>query len=129
MDRGRLMAIFEIPYPSTSIIEGPELWESVDAVLPGMTFIFPPEPDCSIRIRFERMRAYRFRSDSHCTTWHMGAYDKLCEVQSSDWIHELKSDSRPPWDEHWIMRHFVIYFDGAGCFEVVAESAEMEQVE
>jgi hypothetical protein len=72
-------------------------------------------------IRFERVRAFRFRSESQCTAWHVdGAYDTLVEVSPSDWTAELIANSHTPWP--WEIRHFLIYVDSAGAYEVAAQS-------
>jgi hypothetical protein len=71
-------------------------------------------------LRFEKVRAYRFRSEAHCTAWHVeGVYDTLAEVSSSEWVSELlAADSADQWEIH----HFMLYVDSAGCYEIGAES-------
>ena len=74
-------------------------------------------------LRFERVRAYKFRAESHCTAWHVkGAYDTLAEVTDSDWVSELRAAEPSETWGRWEIRHFVIYVDSAGCFEVGAAS-------
>jgi len=78
----------------------------------------------SARLRFVKTRAHRHRAEIHCTVWHVAdAYDTVCEVQESDWVQELLSDSVPEWRDYWVMRHFIIYVDSYGCLEFAAESA------
>lgn len=75
--------------------------------------------------RFQRVRAYRFRAEAHCTPWHVeGAYDALVEVAPSVWVAELRaaSPAGAPWP--WPIRHFLIYVDDAGAYEVAAEDVE-----
>ncbi len=77
-------------------------------------------------LRFHRVRAFRFRADSHCTAWHIeGAYDTLVEVEQSDWVIELV-DAEPSeaWGGQWKIRHFLIYIDDAGAYEIAAEDCE-----
>ena len=76
-------------------------------------------------LRFQRVRAYRFRAEGHCTAWHIeGAYDTLVEVEQSKWIGELlAAESSEPFGQ-WKIRHFLIYIDGAGAYEVAAEGVE-----
>lgn len=76
-------------------------------------------------LRFRRVRAYRFRAESHCTQWHIeGAYDTLVEVEQSDWVEELVSaEPDEAWGQ-WTIRHFLIYIDGSGAYEVAAENCE-----
>lgn len=76
-------------------------------------------------LRFRRVRAYRFRAEGHCTPWHVeDAYDTLVEVEQSDWIGELlAAEPGESWGQ-WKVRHFLIYIDGSGAYEVAAEDCE-----
>lgn len=74
-------------------------------------------------LRFERVRAFRFRSEGHCTAWHVqGAYDTLVEVQRSAWVAELlEAEPSETWG-HWELHHFLLFLDSVGAFEVAAEA-------
>jgi hypothetical protein len=76
-------------------------------------------------LRFERVRAYRFLVEGHCTPWHVeDAYDTLVEVDQSGWIEELlAAEPSETWGQFKI-RHFLIYIDGSGAYEVAAEECE-----
>lgn len=74
-------------------------------------------------LRFERVRAFRFRSEGHCTAWHLqGAYDTLVEVQQSAWVAELLEDEPSETWGHWEIHHFLLFLDSVGAYEVAAES-------
>lgn len=76
-------------------------------------------------LRFRRVRAYRFRDESHCTSWHVeDAYDTLVEVEQSDWIAELLAAEPSESGVQWNVRHFLIYVDAAGAYEIAAEDCE-----
>jgi hypothetical protein len=77
-------------------------------------------------LRFTRVRAFRFRAEGHATSWHVqGAYDTLVEVHRSTWVAELlEAEPSETWG-HWKIRHFLIYIDGAGAYEVAAEDVEL----
>lgn len=73
-------------------------------------------------LRFHRVRAYRFRAEGHCTPWHVqDAYETLVEIEKSDWIDELLA-AQQDHDWGWRIRHFLIYIDGSGAYEVAAEN-------
>ncbi|HEY0237718.1 MAG TPA: hypothetical protein VGC37_03660 [Friedmanniella sp.] len=74
-------------------------------------------------IAFTRVRAYRFRAEGHCTSWHTdGSYDELVEVVPSEWVAELvAAEPAGSWGQ-WVVRHFLIFIDSVGAFEVAAES-------
>lgn len=72
-------------------------------------------------IQFQKVRAFRFRSESHCTLWHIeGAYDTLVEIVPSEWSQELIEAQPRDMRSQWVIRHFMIYLDSSGAFEVAA---------
>lgn len=74
-------------------------------------------------LRFEKVRAYRFRSEGHCSAWHVeGVYDTLVQVSGSEWVGELLAAEPAETWGRWEIRHFMIYIDSAGCYEVAAGS-------
>lgn len=73
-------------------------------------------------VEFEDARAYRYRAESHCTEWHVEAYDTLLEVEGSPWIDELIAVMPSDLHDLFHMHHYMIYLDGVGCYEVVAGS-------
>jgi hypothetical protein len=76
-------------------------------------------------LRFYRVRAYQFRAESHCTLWHIeDAYDTLVEVDQSEWVGDLRAAEPSGIPSGWTIRHFLIYIDGAGAYEVAAEDFE-----
>lgn len=71
-------------------------------------------------LRFEKVRAHQFRAEGHCTVWHIeGAYDTLAEVLGSVWVEELLVAET---SVQWQIRHFMIYVDSAGCYEIAAHT-------
>lgn len=121
MNAGERIALALLPVPSTSLLS------EVVFEHPGGT--------ASLRFEFERdgvpyrqglqfdsVRAFRFRTEGHCTAWHVEAYDTLIEVLGSEWVGELlAAEPSGAWG-HWKIRHFMIYIDSRGCYEVGAES-------
>jgi len=76
-------------------------------------------------LRFHQVRSYQFRAESHCTPWHIeGAYDTLVEIEQSTWVEELITAEPTGARRHWAIRHFLIYIDGAGAYEVAARDVE-----
>ena len=114
-----------LPFPSAAVIRGPVLCTDGGDLLLSMDF----DDDGQKRLaslRFMKQRAFRKRSETYCTGWHVNdIYDTVCEVQGSDWVNELRAASAPEWRDQWVMRHFMIYVDSFGCIEVVAESVAL----
>jgi hypothetical protein len=76
-------------------------------------------------LRFERVRAYRYRAEGHCTPWHIeDAYDTLVEVEPSTWLADLLAAEPSGISRGWKLRHFLIFIDGAGAYELAAEDVE-----
>lgn len=72
-------------------------------------------------LRFEKVRAYRFRAEGHCTAWHVdGVYDTIAEVVGSSWVADLLAAEPADTGGRWEIHHFMLYVDSAGCFEVAA---------
>jgi hypothetical protein len=80
----------------------------------------------SVKIDFVKPRAFRKRAEIYCKGFHLEAYDTVCEIEDSEWVAELRNDSVPEWRYYWVMRHFMVYLDGFGCLEVIAESVSFE---
>jgi hypothetical protein len=76
-------------------------------------------------IRFRRVRAYRFRAEGHVTAWHVeDTYDTLVEVSPSEWVAELLAAEPSQTGGQWSIRHFMIFIDGSGAYEVAAGEYE-----
>lgn len=74
-------------------------------------------------VQFHRVRAYRYRAESHCTAWHIeGTYDTIVEVKGSDWVAELAAAEPSETWGFFEMHHYMLFIDSAGCFEVVGRS-------
>lgn len=117
-----------LPFSSTSVINDPSLRTDGGDLLLSMNFDDDGETR-SACLRFLKQRAFRKRSESYCTGWHVAdVFDTVCEVQGSDWVRELRAASAPEWRDQWVMRHFIIYLDSFGCVEVVAESVALDDI-
>ena len=72
-------------------------------------------------IHFGNVLAFQRRADIYSTAAHLEAYDRVIEIEDSPWIRELRTAALPRWRNHWTMRHFMVYIDGEGAFEIAAE--------
>jgi hypothetical protein len=118
--------LFSLPCPSTAAVQGPTLLDEECGLALSLTCDDDGQAH-PLRVLFIKPRAFRKREETYCTAWHVqDTYDTVCEVTESEWVEELRRDAVPEWRDRWIMRHFSIYLDGFGCFEVVAEAAILE---
>lgn len=119
---GEKVLLTTLPVASTSLLTDPVFECPGGEALLRIDF---ERDDVAYRggLRFEGVRAIQFRAESHCTAWHVeGVYDTLAEVHDSEWVSELlAAEPRETWGR-WDIRHFMIYLDSAGCFEVAAAS-------
>lgn len=76
-------------------------------------------------LRFGKVRALRHRAELYSTAEQIeAACDTLVEVDRSPWVAELREAAPADLRDSWEMRHFMIYFDSSGCYEVVAATWE-----
>jgi hypothetical protein len=122
MTAGEKVALATLPVPSTALLADPVFEHPGGEAMLRFDF----ERDGSIYrggLRFEKVRAYRFRAEGHCTAWHVeGVYDTLAEVSGSKWVGELLAAEPAETWGRWGIRHFMIYIDSVGCFEIGAAS-------
>ena len=75
-------------------------------------------------IRFDRVPAYRFRTERCVELWQQDARDILSEVEESEWVEEIRADTDESYRDRWAMHHYVINLTHVGTFEFIAESWE-----
>lgn len=73
-------------------------------------------------VEFQGVRAYRFRAESHCTVWHIEAYDTVTEIEGSEWVAELAAAEPEETGGFFEIHHYMLYLDSSGCYEVVGAS-------
>jgi hypothetical protein len=112
---------FELPVPSTAIEGSIELFDR-GAQVTLVAHFREGQQRQRTELSFSKVRAYRQRAEAHCTAAHIeGAYDTLVEITASEWIGDLQRDTADRYRNKWVMRHFMIYFDSNGCYEVIAD--------
>ncbi len=100
--------------------DGPLLRHGPDRLTIEYDFETPDGSYSWAELSFPRTVAFLFTAAGHCTEDQVAAYDKLLEIADSPW---LASISDPPAGT----RHLRIYFDDAGCYEVLAGSFESRE--
>lgn len=117
--------VLQIPTPSTAITS------DVVSVFDGGSLILRFQFDRGGAlvwggVAFKKVRAHQWRGESHCTAWHIeGAYDTVVELEDSPWGAELlMAEPAETWGR-WVIRHFMLFLDSAGCYEVAAESVSL----
>lgn len=75
-------------------------------------------------VRFRHVQAFQRRAGIYSTSWHLQAYDRVLEIVDSPWAEDLREAAAQPWRDRWVLRHFLLYIDGEGAFEALAEDVE-----
>ncbi|MDB9547518.1 hypothetical protein [Dolichospermum circinale] len=116
---------YTIPEPSTA------MYSDVKLEYPGGKLVlrFDYDRDGAIYksgLKFIKVLAHRHFSDVLCTAWHIeGVYDTLTEIKESSWLNELKAIAIENGSDSLNVHHYMIYFDGSGCYEIIAGSWEV----
>lgn len=56
------------------------------------------------------------------------AYDRIVELIDSEWLKELKRINEEDFN-YWNPKHYIMYLDGVGMFQFVAQSYEVVEHE
>lgn len=118
--------VIELSQPSTSATAFQYVTSGADIVL-QLDYEDEDGRKAQDTVTFRRVRASRWRSESCCTPWHInGVFDTVAIVRESGWLAELSAvvpeHQRPTWSE---TEHFMLYVDGVGCHEFLADSVDV----
>lgn len=101
-----------------------------------VAFIYPTEENDRNRgeVVFRGVFAYRWTVEAAMTEYFEGAYSTVAHIPDSDWAHRVRkviADNRPDptVSDNEDMRHYVVYFDEHGCYELLAESFTIRHLE
>lgn len=71
-------------------------------------------------ILFERVSGVRFTPHELCTAAQISRYDRLVLIPNSPWPGASRDEPTGP-------KHYAIYFDEIGCFEIAARSFTVDR--
>lgn len=79
-------------------------------------------------IVFEDAVAARFTPDESCTVEMVRAYSRVSEITGSRWYTDLRDEAQRHGGVFGSgLRHFVVYFDHVGAWEVLANTVSVVQ--
>lgn len=110
--------LWKSPIASQEIVEGPEV-----LLRPGKLAIrFGAEDGVWHELSFSDVLKFTFTEFGACTSEHVNAYDKLLDLGSdSAFAREALDCARRDVSG---LRHFRVFFDDVGAYDVVARSAQ-----
>ncbi len=117
-------SLYELPEPSTASVTDANLHVIGKFGVLKFDYLRDDTPYRS-GLKFSGIVATRTFGERCCTAWHIEqCYDTLCEIEDSAWIDEIRNQMPDRYRNELNVRHFIIYLDSAGCFEVLADSFE-----
>jgi len=126
MSPSHLRQVLQLPFSTAESEDGP----IVEHRSGRLTMRYDAEGEHGVGwtvLRFAMVLAIRFTPDPACDAWMLEAYSRVCEVENSAWLAALRSTAA----NRGILlsasaRHFVVYFDHVGCWEVLADEIQLE---
>lgn len=120
--------LWKFPVPSTCLNNGVQfIHKNADALI--LFEYYDQENNNDVYnggILFDVALAYR-RTSEKFTKSLEGSYDTLVEYIDSDWIKEL-TNLNPEIAKFWNIRHFAIFLDGNGKYEVIAKNYKILEI-
>jgi hypothetical protein len=105
--------IWTLPHKSQEFNEGPRIRLEMGQLAIAYDFETHDGTYQWEEMSFSGVAAFAFTKAAHCREDQVGAYDKLEEVVDSEWFRSLIGATSD-------LRHYRIYFDDVGCYELLA---------
>ena len=80
---------------------------------------------CETEIKFISVIDFK-QTSARFTPKLYGSYDKVVEVIDSEWLEELKKINEEDFS-YWKPKHYILYLDGFGMYQFIAQSLEVEK--
>ena len=84
------------------------------------------------RVVFRDVLAFEYRQDACCQAEDLDAYNRVVKYLDSDWLEEMRNrragvlGHQANQEPAASYAHWRIYFDDAGCIDVMARSFEVD---
>ena len=110
---------YELPIFSSSLKQDPVI-ESKDMDM-GIELIGMDEESRlrKIVIKFNSVLCNKHTS-ARFTPKLYGSYDRIVELVDSEWLAELKDVNKEDFN-YWHPKHYIMYLDGVGMFQFIAQ--------
>lgn len=115
--------IWELPCMSQEFLDGPQILMTRTTVTLKYDYETLTGEYLWASMVFKGVFGFSFTTYRSCSVEQIRAYDKLVEVQSSDWVKELLT-RWPEYLETPLAHHYRIYFDDIGCYEIASTQFE-----
>ena len=116
--------VWELPFPSTGILEGPEFKNMGGREL-RLTLSLQGEEETdevNCGLQFSGAEAYKCTFLTSCNEGVIrSAYDKLTDCGTTEWLREVQDISDRVGIDKKSLHHYRIFFDEGPCYEVICE--------
>lgn len=110
--------LYMLPMLTQALIESPRIQVSGTEIQIAIKGRDLQDNIHHVELIFEGMQCYRHTSECF-TKSLMNAYDSVVEIVDSEWLREL-NHLNPHAYSYWSPRHFAVYIDSNGMYEIVA---------
>lgn len=107
--------VWELPCRSQEFREGPLVSQGPATLTLAYDFETETGDYAWEQAQFSGVAAFTFTAAVYCNEEQIGAYDRLEVVAASHWAADLRAEGSA-------LRHYRIYFDDVGCYEVLASA-------
>lgn len=116
---------YRLPVASTESVRDPKFFQFGKTATLYFDYFIGNEARRS-GIRFDGVIAVLTRSERFSSSWNVKAYDTLTEIHQSPWAVQIRQEISEMYrGELDKFRHFAIYLDSAGSFEVLCVGFEV----
>ena len=120
----RFVRRFDLPVPSTESVTDASLHLYGRTAAIRFDYLLDGKPRRSALL-FRMVAATQSRSERCCTSTHIKSFDALIEIVDSKWVKTQREEISEMYRAEFAARHYAIYFDSVGSFELLAESFEV----
>lgn len=96
-------------------------------------FLFPSAEEDFNRgvVTFQGVLAYRWTAEVAMAEYIEGAYSTVAELPDSHWLSEVQRATRDKQTVATVLsgeglHHYVVFFDDYGCYEILAQSFDIQ---
>lgn len=112
--------VWVLPFKSQEFMQGPQMHQTLTEVQLRLDHETETGKYVWTNLVFLRTHALIFTSHASCSRDQVRAYDRLVQVNHSDWLQGMRGVEPD-------VRHYRVYFDEFGCYDIAAASFEVRE--
>jgi hypothetical protein len=125
-----------LPRPTSATVQGPKLHFASPTLLVAYDYEGEDGVIAWTRLVFHDVLAYAYHQMACCEAEHISGYQHIQRFRASKWLARIlkvwqEAVGWQPWQQQQggaqRFQHFRVFFDDAGCVDVIARSCEIEE--